>query len=125
MIQGYTPPPNFCNAELTCFNATQHPSHISLFTKKTLIRLKTKSTSFPSRNTLNVNTTSWDGIYQYDTRATESIPQKVGRSVHQIQSCTAFWMESLLRRRGGYLPLTEYGKHPFRLVTRALGGKRD
>lgn len=31
----------------------------------------------------------------------------------------------LLRWRGGYLPLTEYGKYSFRLVTRTLEGKRD
>lgn len=31
----------------------------------------------------------------------------------------------LLRWRGEYLPLTEYGKYSFRLVTRTLEGKRD
>lgn len=49
--------------------------------------------------------------------------KSAGQFINSVLQCCLDG-KSLLRRRG-YLPLTEYSKHPFRLVTRALGGKRE
>lgn len=81
--------------------------------------------TFPYNNTLKANTTSRMAYINETHSMDTTIPHKLGRLVHQIPSCIAVQMKTcLLRWRGRCLPLTEYGKHPFRLVSRALGGNR-
>lgn len=76
-----------------------------------------------------LQTTGRDGRHWYDRTLLSSTRQslyhkkRVGWFVNPVLlSCSGG--KDLMRWRGGYLPLSENSKHPFRLVMRALGGKR-
>ena len=84
-----------------------------------------KTLKFSSRD----NFTGWH-IHWYDRTLLSLVLQtlyhkkRAGQFINPVLRCCLDG-NNLLRWRGGYLPLTEYSEHPFRLVTRALGGKRE
>lgn len=121
--------PNFNVAGFRCLRAARgRPSHISLFTEIIIwpiaLHPPTYPPSFP--DTVNMTWKGWHTLTRYDTGTTDSVPQKRGQGqfMASVLRCRLVG-NSLLRRRWGYLPLSENSEYPFRFVTRALWGKRE
>lgn len=106
----------------------RHPSHISLFTEKTRINLLKDTINFPSLHKHFECKHDFTGWHTYIMTVlslvlwTQYHKKRAGQFKSSVLQCCLDG-NSLLRRWGGHLPLTEYSKHSFRFVTRTLVGK--